>query len=423
MKRVLFVILATVFSLFIYACGDKDSTDNRVVAENVRIEDEESTESIQSTEDMQDDNGIEYIEYEIGDIISNEYMEYTLNKIWASFDLLPSDTSEGFSYGKGEEGKKFFYLDGKLKNVYTEEETFGDNCIINIVFDNKYTYKGKFCVESSDRKAIELNGGNIIPFEERRVLLYTLVPSEVLDIYQTVSIQWSFDDFSPYLCMKEENELKNHYQINAKQNRSEIEAYELYKGLGGNKNPYEYYTDGPEENSSLSGTSYPKDIYNKALEEGNKGHFVYANLLFSEILDFEDVQECYDITSELLGTYNGHYEINLFAGGSYTMDLENGMGILTFNHGAKYIVEMIGFYDGVSELPKMSLRFTPMREGITDLSEWFNKNNSAWHYSDSMDMYQIMLSNDGTKLTAMIIACDGNNYTSFNGSGSFKQSK
>ena len=64
-----------------------------------------------------------------------------------------------------------------------------------------------------------------------------------------------------------------------------------------------------------------------------------------------------------------------------------------------------------------------MSEEITDLSEWFNKNNSAWHYSDSMDMYQIMLSNDGTKLTAMIIACDGNNYTSFNGSGIFKQSK
>ena len=346
MKRVLFVILATVFSLFIYACGDKVSTDNSVDGESERIEDEESTEnteSIQSTEDIKDDNSIEYIEYEIGDIISDEYMEYTLNKIWASFDLLPSDTSERFSYRQGEEGKKFFYLDGKLKNVYTEEEFFGDaNSIINFVFDNKFIYKGNFCVEKSDRKDIYFSE-NIVPFEERRVLLYVLVPNEILDSYQTVSIQWSFDDFSTYDYMKEENELKYHYQINAKQNRSEIEAYELYKGLGGKKNPYEYYTEGPEENSSLSGTSYPKDIYNKALEEGNKGHFVYANLLFSEILDFEDVQECYDKTSELLGKYNVHYEIDLFAGGSYTMDLENGMGILTFNHGAKYIVEMMGY--------------------------------------------------------------------------------
>lgn len=220
-----------------------------------------------------------------------------------------------------------------------------------------------------------------------------------------------------------EDEWKYHSQMNAEQNISEIEAYKLYKELGGTKNPYEYYTDSSEETSSSTGASSQNYIYNKAIEEQNKGHYVYANLLFSEILDYEDAQERYDQTSELLGMYNGHYDIALFAGGTYTIDLENGMGILTFNHGEKYIVEMLGLYVGISELPIMSLIFIPMDDDITELSDWFNKNNSEWYYSDRRDMYQIMLIYDETKTNAMIIACDGNNYKSFNGYGTFKQSK
>lgn len=402
MKRILAMALMAIMVMSLGGCGN--SSNNAASGTN-----SENTVSESVSEE-----GISYSVYEMEDTITDEYLEWSFEKIWNSFDLLPSDTSKFYTYYEGTEGMRYFYLQGNLKNVGTREVEI-NGIKVKCIFDDKYEYTGTMYTD--DGNGLDVYE-TVAPFESKIFYMACQVPDELLETYETVTFQWGYED------LLDENEMKYHYQVSTVENRDEIAAFELWGALGGDPAEYEASVKEPAEESKEG--SDTDEFKEELLEAADNSRFVrFIKLCDSDEKAFEydsSVRELYDTVKELVQVYDGHYEVDMFAGGSYTIDLKDGIGILEFNSGAKYYVELLGWnFNGQSEEVQSAFKFTPVSDESVTAEEWFDLENSLWYYTDNMDVYTVNLDNNGGKISVMIMACEGNSFTSYNGSGIFVQ--
>lgn len=365
-------------------------------------------------EEKKKKDGIEYTIHTMESVIADEFLEWSFDGFWNSYDLLPSNTQESHSYFEGEEGMRYFYLEGQVKNISSKDANFYD-VVIKIIFDEKYEYSGVLCFdEGYDIEQFP----ELVPMQSSRFYMQAKVPKEMVDSYKTVSFRWSYDDLESEHEMSEEK-MKYHYQIDAKENRADVGAYELYISLGGDASDYnKYEKNTTEESEEIS----PKEQLKKELQEAaDNNRYVWFVKTYEENKDKlgadDTFESLYNDIKSRLKKYDGNYNITMFAGGTYSIEMKDGIGVLEFSHGAKYYVEILGWnFNGKTKEVIDVFTFALSTDSKTP-EEWFVTDNILWYYSDDMDVYSVNIDN---KDSVMIMACEGNSYQSYNGSGSLK---
>lgn len=87
------------------------------------------------------------------------------------------------------DSNKYFWLSGTMTNVGKETiSSWSVDCMVNIIFDDDYTYEGSLNIRD-----------DMGPFAESEVLFWADVPPAMLDRYETVKVQFAYNDgFAEY---------------------------------------------------------------------------------------------------------------------------------------------------------------------------------------------------------------------------------
>lgn len=160
-------------------------------------------------------------------------------------------------------------------------------------------------------------------------------------------------------------------------------------------------------------TAQKEEKYRLAKEHEEAMHYTYAKILFGELGDYRDAEEHYNNMLEILEPYNGTYNITTFTGVKYKMEIKDGEGTLKLDLvDTIWSIEILGYdFGGTSD--NVSIVFTT--NGYADDKSTPIERN--WYYGNNMDVYSIHID---AKNKVMIFACEGNMFTTYNGSGTKK---
>lgn len=157
---------------------------------------------------VEDQSGVEFENVYFGETIELDFATLTIGEIQTGDIRVGSGVT--FVVSANSEGNTLYWIPVDVKNLNGEEfKITGNYNYCKFIFDDKYTYTGSFVnVEGGNAKAIS-------PLETRTVYMHAEIPNEVLDTYQTVEVQFAFDeDFSEDGFMgKELSEYKYKYHI------------------------------------------------------------------------------------------------------------------------------------------------------------------------------------------------------------------
>ena len=129
-------------------------------------------------------------EIELGEEIATDDYTFTVGSYSWVENIYPPDTSNGYTYHKGEEGKHYFLFRGTFKNTAASKVALDDISEASFVFNGKYTYDGTVEFTASD--ANMFNQYYVDPLETVELYLYAQVPDELMDGFDTVELTWDF---------------------------------------------------------------------------------------------------------------------------------------------------------------------------------------------------------------------------------------
>lgn len=124
----------------------------------------------------------------LGDTISLEFVEVSLDETGVSDEILPVDTSRGYSYISDNELEKYYYVTGILKNLSGEAYN-ADNIYAEMLFDGKYTYSANLiaCAWSNN-----FYDDYVKPLGTVKYYVYASVPDELIESYSECVLTFGF---------------------------------------------------------------------------------------------------------------------------------------------------------------------------------------------------------------------------------------
>lgn len=135
----------------------------------------------------------------IGDTISEEFLEMTIDGAVVEQEIEPSNTSDGwYSYYSDQEDETYVVVYGTMKNLAGNDFELIGGTSIEFCFDDKYTYYGSIEVEENDGSGFD---SWLKPLASRNYIIYASVPDELIDMYSSCTvnfqcsenIEWSSD--------------------------------------------------------------------------------------------------------------------------------------------------------------------------------------------------------------------------------------
>lgn len=86
----------------------------------------------------------------IGDVITTDDYELTLNNIEFTYELLPENTSSVYSSYPAESGKVYIHVDADVKNTMQRDIRIGELFTASALYDGKYQYNGFTLVDDDN---------------------------------------------------------------------------------------------------------------------------------------------------------------------------------------------------------------------------------------------------------------------------------
>lgn len=187
MKKRIALLLALALLLGLTACGStkEDTEPTEEPEQTVQTETEQSEEpaEAETPEEPAEPEAPEFTQVTIGDTVTLAGVDLELTTTgFLSGDQL----EEGLSISSHDPNSKYFWLEGTVINVGTETlDTLGLECAVTIVFDDTYSYDGDLMIRNMD---------GLGPFAESKVFFWADVPPAMLERYQTVKVQFGYND-------------------------------------------------------------------------------------------------------------------------------------------------------------------------------------------------------------------------------------
>lgn len=192
-----FVILA-VLALSVTACSSDDNQDSQIAklqkensslkAEIAELKANNVSESIESSAQEND-----LTEINIGDIISTENKEITINNVEFSYDVIPDKTDTIYSHYQADSGHVYIHIDTDIKNL--QKQNLPCDEIMDVVADynNGFTYNAFPVVEDSTTGFTYANIEAIKPLETLGMRFLIDCPQEVEESSNPIFLTFKVD--------------------------------------------------------------------------------------------------------------------------------------------------------------------------------------------------------------------------------------
>lgn len=112
-------------------------------------------------------------------------MEITLTDYEWVESILPSNTSEGYSYYQDEEGEKYFVIRGKLKNAGSKDLDVQWISESEVVLNETYKFNATMELESNDGSDFY---GTAKPLQTLNLIVYASISDEAYEIWESVDV-------------------------------------------------------------------------------------------------------------------------------------------------------------------------------------------------------------------------------------------
>lgn len=176
MKRMVSLLLALLLMVSLAACGGGETTPP-------------AEEDPAKTEAPAEPTAAPLEQVSCGDTISLDFVEIKLGSEvnWATEIKEKTNSNTSYTTSAQQPGTVLFWLPAVLKNLNGESYDIWANghSMVKVIFDGKYTYEGDL---------YSLITNTMDPLLEKNIYIRAEVPQEVAETYQTVSIQFAFDE-------------------------------------------------------------------------------------------------------------------------------------------------------------------------------------------------------------------------------------
>ena len=123
--------------------------ENKYVIATFTVENENMTMNIIPAEKRVMSNA-DAIKIELGQKITTDEYEFTLNNIELTYELKPANTSRFYTSYPAEKGKIYIHVDGELYNTSKRDMCIGDLFVPHADFDNGFAYDGFAIIDDGD---------------------------------------------------------------------------------------------------------------------------------------------------------------------------------------------------------------------------------------------------------------------------------
>lgn len=134
--------------------------------------------------------GDEFIQLNLGDAITLDFVEFTVDSASWSNDIKPTDTSSVYSYMSDKENESYFWMCGTMKNTSGNAYSVED-IVSKIIFDDKYTYTAHLIADDGGN---DFYGDYVKPLSSVKYYIYVSAPDEIKEIYSTATVKFGFED-------------------------------------------------------------------------------------------------------------------------------------------------------------------------------------------------------------------------------------
>lgn len=213
MKKYITFALTLLLLLSLSACGNSnDITKLQNEIAELKQENQELRNQIEilqsggtigdntNTDDTQS-NDTDVKSVKIGETFSvGEVMEITLNSSEWCDEILPSNTSGGYSYLKNVNGEKFFVVKGTIKNLSGESFDIQYASNADVLINGKYKASATLKAEEADGKSFY---GNVKPLQTLNLIIYSSVSDDLYNSCENAVLTMNI--------VKDESKLNNFY--------------------------------------------------------------------------------------------------------------------------------------------------------------------------------------------------------------------
>lgn len=194
MKKLLAFMLAAAMTLSLAACGGDNgpaaggsSSSSSSGSSNPGSSGSSAGSSQDSSQEPSQEPEKEFTTATVGETVTLEGVDIELTT--SEFQSDAEKLGGNISVSTHSDSNKYFWLLGTMTNVGKETiSSWSVDCMVNIIFDDDYTYEGSLNIRD-----------DMGPFAESEVLFWADVPPAMLDRYQTVKVQFAYNDgFADY---------------------------------------------------------------------------------------------------------------------------------------------------------------------------------------------------------------------------------
>lgn len=263
MKKLLAFMLAAAMTLSLVACGGDNgpaaggsSSSSSGGSSNPGSSGSSAGSSQDSSQEPSQEPEKEFTTATVGETVTLEGVDIELTT--SEFQSDAEKLGGNISVSTHSDSNKYFWLLGTMTNVGKETiSSWSVDCMVNIIFDDDYTYEGSLNIRD-----------DMGPFAESEVLFWADVPPAMLDRYQTVKVQFAYNDgFADY----------NWEAANYEKNMDGYDhKYEFVQGSGGGGAAAQA-GGGSEAASGIWSVNYYVDDFQQPTDEW----YITANTSFS----------------------------------------------------------------------------------------------------------------------------------------------
>ena len=193
-RKISFIMAMLLMVTLMVACGNSQTSNGEGDNTSTQLNDENKVNQVTDNDNVvsesQEADEPEFTIINLGDNITTDFLEMTIESASEAQELKPTDTSSVYSYMPDKDAETYFYLTGNMKNVSGDTYSVEDMCA-TFCFDDKYNYTAYI---AADNGGNDFYGDSVKPFGSVKYYLYSSIPDELINSYSTCVVKFGFHD-------------------------------------------------------------------------------------------------------------------------------------------------------------------------------------------------------------------------------------